>query len=166
MLFGVGAGAAVVEKGDGFLGSETTTISNTEVLYQRKRLEPTPFEVEGTYIDHTMVMQGKEVFRMAVTGCSHEISHLLQEHHLKTSDIKYFLLHQANLRIISGIQQCLEATPEQCPTTVQKYGNTSSASMAILFDELVKANKIQRGDLLVFSGFGAGFTTGSCIVRY
>ncbi len=166
VLFGDGAGAVVVEKGDGFLGSKMTTVSNTEVLYQRKRLESTPFEVEGTYIDHIMVMNGREVFRMAVSGCSSEISHLLQEHNLKTSDIKYFILHQANMRIINGIQQHLDAKPEQCPTTVQKYGNTSSASMVILFDELVRANKIQRGDLLVFSGFGAGFTTGSCIVRY
>jgi 3-oxoacyl-[acyl-carrier-protein] synthase-3 len=70
------------------------------------------------------------------------------------------------MRIITGIQQYLKAAPEQFPTTVQKYGNTSSASVAILLDELVKENKIQHGDLLVFSGFGAGFTTGSCILRY
>ena len=56
--------------------------------------------------------------------------------------------------------------PEQYPTTVQKYGNTSSASIAILLDELVRANKISRGDLLVMSGFGAGFTTGSLLMEY
>ena len=168
VLFGDGAGAAVVEKGDGFLGSKMTTISNTDVLYQRQRLEPTPFEdlSSEAYTNHTMVMQGREVFRMAVTGCSNEISHLLTEHGFSTSDVKYFILHQANMRIINGIQQYLKADPEQFPTTVQKYGNTSSASVAILLDETVRANKVQRGDLLVFSGFGAGFTTGSCILRY
>lgn len=168
VLFGDGAGAAVVSQGDGFLGSKMTTISNTDVLYQRRRLEDTPFEdlISGSYIDHSMVMMGKEVFRMAVTSCSNEISHLLNEHGLATTDIKYFLLHQANMRIINGIQQYLKADPEQFPTTVQKYGNTSSASVPILLDEVVSGHTLKRGDLLVFSGFGAGFTTGSCIIRY
>ena len=65
-----------------------------------------------------------------------------------------------------GIEQYLGGKPEQFPTTVQKYGNTSSASMAILLDELVRENRIERDDLLVMSGFGAGFTTGSCMLKY
>lgn len=168
VLFGDGAGAAVVVKGDGFLGSKMTTVCKTDVLYQRQRLEPTPFEIleSGAYVNHKMVMLGREVFRMAVTECSREIMELLKEQNLTTADVKYFILHQANMRIIQGIQQHIEAIPEQTPTTVQKYGNTSSASVAILLDELVRENRIERGDLLVFSGFGAGFTTGSCIIRY
>ena len=142
VLFGDGAGAAVVTDGGKYFGARTTTISNTEVLYQRNRLEPTPFEVEGVYLDHPMVMQGREVFRNAVSNCSSE------------------------MRIIKGIEQYLGGDPEQYPTTVQKYGNTSSASIAILLDELVRANKISRGDLLVMSGFGAGFTTGSLLMEY
>lgn len=166
VLFGDGAAAAVVEAGGEYYGAKETTISNTEVLYQRKRLEPTPFEVEGAYIDAPMVMQGREVFRMAVTYCSKEITDLLTETGHKVEDVKFFLLHQANMRIIKGIEQHVGGLPEQFPTTVQKYGNTSSASMAILLDELVRANRIERGDLLVMSGFGAGFTTGSCMFKY
>ena len=166
VLFGDGAGAAVVTDGGKYFGARTTTISNTEVLYQRNRLEPTPFEVEGVYLDHPMVMQGREVFRNAVSNCSSEISALLKDTNHQVSDIKYFLLHQANMRIIKGIEQYLGGDPEQYPTTVQKYGNTSSASIAILLDELVRANKISRGDLLVMSGFGAGFTTGSLLMEY
>ena len=113
-----------------------------------------------------MVMQGREVFRMAVTNCSKEISTLLEDTGYKIEDVKFFLLHQANMRIIKGIEQYLGGKPEQFPTTVQKYGNTSSASMAILLDELVRENRIERGDLLVMSGFGAGFTTGSCMLKY
>ena len=143
-----------------------TTISNTEVLYQRNRLEPTPFEVEGVYVDHPMVMLGREVFRMAVSNCSAEINHLLKSKGYQVSDVKYFILHQANMRIIKGIQQYLEGTDAQFPTTVQKYGNTSSASIPILLDELVKDNKIARGDLIVMSGFGSGFTTGSLLMKY
>ncbi len=166
VLFGDGAAAAIVEDSDGYLGARTTTVSNTEVLYQRNRLEPTPFEEEGIYVDHPMVMNGREVFRMAVSSCSKEISSLLEDTGHKVSDVKYFLLHQANLRIIKGIEQYLGGTPEQYPTTVQKYGNTSSASIPILLDELVRANKIDRGDLLVMSGFGSGFTTGSLLMKY
>ena len=166
VLFGDGAAAAVVEEGGEYLGGRVTTICNTEVLYQRRRLEPTPFEVEGVYIDQPMVMQGREVFRMAVTNCSKEISTLLEDTGYKIEDVKFFLLHQANMRIIKGIEQYLGGKPEQFPTTVQKYGNTSSASMAILLDELVRENRIERGDLLVMSGFGAGFTTGSCMLKY
>ena len=166
VLFGDGAGAAVVTEGGEYLGARMTTISNTEVLFQRNRLEPTPFEVEGVYVDHPMVMQGREVFRMAVSSCSKEISYLLEETGHKVSDVKYFLLHQANMRIIKGIEQYLGGTDEQYPTTVQKYGNTSSASIAILLDEQVRANAIDRGDLIVLSGFGSGFTTGSLLMKY
>jgi 3-oxoacyl-[acyl-carrier-protein] synthase-3 len=70
------------------------------------------------------------------------------------------------MRIIKGIQQYLEGADEQFPTTVQKYGNTSSASLPILLDELVRDNKIARGDLIVMSGFGSGFTTGSLLMKY
>ena len=166
VLFGDGAAAAIVEDSDGYMGARMTTTSNTEVLFQRKRLEPTPFEVEGKYLDNPMVMNGREVFRMAVSSCSSEISSLLNDAGYKVEDIKYFILHQANLRIIKGIEQYLGGIPEQYPTTVQKYGNTSSASIPILLDELVRANKIERGDLIVMSGFGSGFTTGSLLMRY
>lgn len=166
VLFGDGAAAAVVEAGSEYMGARMTTISNTEVLYQRNRLEPTPFEVEGVYVDHPMVMLGREVFRMAVSNCSAEINHLLKSKGYQVSDVKYFILHQANMRIIKGIQQYLEGADEQFPTTVQKYGNTSSASIPILLDELVRDNKIARGDLIVMSGFGSGFTTGSLLMKY
>ena len=168
VLFGDGAGAAVVTEGGEYKGAQFTTISMPDVLYQRQRLEPTPFEdlSSGAYINQTMVMQGREVFKMAVTCCSNEISKLLDIYGYKKEDVKYFVLHQANLRIINGIQQYLGADASQFPTTVEKYGNTSSASVPILLDELVKGNKIQRGDLIVMSGFGAGFTTGSLLMKY
>ena len=168
VLFGDGAGAAVVTDGGEYKGAQFTTISMPDVLYQRQRLEPTPFEdlSSGAYINQTMVMQGREVFKMAVTCCSNEISKLLDIYGYKKEDVKYFVLHQANLRIINGIQQYLGADASQFPTTVEKYGNTSSASVPILLDELVKGNKIQRGDVIVMSGFGAGFTTGSLLMKY
>ena len=155
-------------EGGEYKGAQFTTISMPDVLYQRQRLEPTPFEdlSSGAYINHTMVMQGREVFKMAVTCCSNEISKLLDIYGYKKEDVKYFVLHQANLRIINGIQQYLGADASQFPTTVEKYGNTSSASVPILLDELVKGNKIQRGDMIVMSGFGAGFTTGSLLMKY
>lgn len=165
VLFGDGAAAAIVKPGGIYMGARLTTISNSDMLYQRRRLESTPFEVEGAYIDHTMVMLGKEVFRMAVSSCSKEILDLLDDKGFQTSDVKYFLLHQANMRIIQGIKERMNGTDEQFPTTIQKYGNTSSASIAILLDELWQQGNIKKGDLIVMSGFGAGFTTGSLLMR-
>lgn len=80
-------------------------------------------------------------------------------------DIDYFVLHQANLRIIESIAKRLKADPGKFPTNVERVGNTSSASIPILLEEMKQAGKLKKGTKLVLSGFGAGLTYGACLLE-
>ncbi len=165
VLFGDGAGAVVVTEGEGMIGSRLTTVSKTDCLHYFRTLEPTPYitkEEEGK----PMYMNGREVFKTAVLSSSRDIKTLLDEAGLKPEDIKYYVLHQANMRIIEAICNHLGLDMSYFPHNVDRYGNTSSASVPILLDELNREGKLQKGDKLVFSAFGAGFTTGACIIEW
>ena len=165
VLFGDGAGAAVVTEGDELKAIRLTTSSLTEVLYYQRALEPTPYiNKEENY--EPLVMRGREVFKHAVTNSCRDIRKLLNQTGLEASDIKYFVLHQANHRIIESIRGFLGVEEERVPHNVERYGNISSAALPALLDELNREGKLQKGDKLVFSAFGAGFTTGACVIEW
>lgn len=165
VLFGDGAGAVVVTEGEGLIGSRLTTVSKTDCLHYVRRLEPTPYITKGE-LSGPMYMNGKEVFKTAVLSSSRDIKTLLDNAGLQPSDIKYYILHQANLRIIDAIANWLKLDMSHFPTNVERCGNTSSASVPMLLDELAREGKLQRGDKLLLSAFGAGFTTGACIIEW
>ena len=165
VLFGDGAGAVVVTEGDGLIGSRLTTVSKTDCLHYVRRLEPTPY-ITKDEPSGPMYMNGKEVFKTAVLSSSRDIKTLLDNAGLQPSDIKYYILHQANLRIIDAIANWLKLDMLHFPTNVERCGNTSSASVPMLLDELAREGKLQRGDKLLLSAFGAGFTTGACIIEW
>ena len=165
VLFGDGAGAAVVTEGDQMKAIRLTTSSLTEVLYYQRTLEPTPYISKDENFE-PLVMKGREVFKHAVTNSCRDIRKLLNETGLKPEDIRYYVLHQANRRIIDSIRGFLEVDEERVPHNVERYGNISSAALPALLDELNRAGKLQKGDMLVFSAFGAGFTTGACIIEW
>lgn len=165
VLFGDGAGAVVVTEGEGLIGSRLTTVSKTDCLHYVRRLEPTPY-ITKDEPSGPMYMNGKEVFKTAVLSSSRDIKTLLDNAGLQPSDIKYYILHQANLRIIDAIANWLKLDMSHFPTNVERCGNTSSASVPMLLDELSREGKLQRGDKLLLSAFGAGFTTGACIIEW
>lgn len=165
VLFGDGAGAVVVTQGDGLICSRLTTTSKIDCLHYVRRLEPTPYITKEEY-SAPMYMNGKEVFKTAVLSSSRDIKMLLDEAGLKPSDIKYYVLHQANLRIIEAIANWLKLDMSHFPTNVERCGNTSSASVPLLLDEMAREGKLQRGDKILMSAFGAGFTTGACILEW
>ena len=165
VLFGDGAGAAVVTEGDELKAIRLTTSSLTDVLYYQRKLEPTPYiDKEENY--EPLVMRGREVFKHAVTNSCRDIRKLLNQTGLEASDIKYYVLHQANHRIIESIRGFLGVEEEKVPHNVERYGNISSAALPALLDELNRAGKLHKGDKLVFSAFGAGFTTGACVIEW
>lgn len=165
VLFGDGAGAAVVTEGDEMKAIRLTTSSLTDVLYYQRALEPTPYiDKEENY--EPLVMKGREVFKHAVTSSCRDIRTLLNQTNLKPEDIKYYVLHQANRRIIDSIRNFLGVDESRVPHNVERYGNISSAALPALLDELNREGKLQKGDKLVFSAFGAGFTTGACIIEW
>jgi 3-oxoacyl-[acyl-carrier-protein] synthase-3 len=165
VLFGDGAGAAVVTEGDEMKAIRLTTSSLTEVLYYQRSLEPTPYITKEENFE-PLVMKGREVFKHAVTNSCRDIRKLLNQTGLDAKDIKYYVLHQANRRIIDSIRNFLEVEEERVPHNVERYGNISSAALPALLDELNRGGKLSKGDKLVFSAFGAGFTTGACIIEW
>lgn len=165
VLFGDGAGAVVVTEGDGLICSRLTTTSKVDCLHYVRRLEPTPYITKEEY-SGPMYMNGKEVFKTAVLSSSRDIKTLLDKAGLAPSDIKYYVLHQANMRIIEAIANWLKLDMSHFPTNVERCGNTSSASVPLLLDELARDGKLQKGDKILMSAFGAGFTTGACIIEW
>lgn len=165
VLFGDGAGAVVVTEGEGMICSRLTTTSKIDCLHYLRTLEPTPYITKEEY-SAPMYMNGKEVFKTAVLSSSRDIKVMLDEACLRPSDIKYYVLHQANMRIIEAIANWLKLDMSHFPTNVERCGNTSSASVPLLLDELARDGKLQKGDKILMSAFGAGFTTGACIIEW
>jgi len=162
VLFGDGAGAVVVTEGNAFKDVKLTMISDRDVLYYERGMETTPFEKE--YIKgQPLVMKGKELFRTAVSESAKDINALLKRNDLQADDIDWFMLHQANKRIIDGIRNIVGGLQEKYPTNIDKYGNTSSASIPILLDEMMADGKIKAGQKIVMSAFGAGFVSAACL---
>ena len=162
VLFGDGAGAVVLTEGNAFKDVKLTMISDRDVLYYERGMETTPFEAK--YIKgQPLVMKGKELFRTAVSESAKDVLTLLERNDLKSDQIDWFLLHQANKRIIDGIRTIVGGPEEKYPTIIQKYGNISSASIPILLDEMLADNLIHKGDKIVMSAFGAGFVSAACL---
>ncbi|MBP5547665.1 MAG: ketoacyl-ACP synthase III [Bacteroidales bacterium] len=165
VLFGDGASALMVTEGEGFKDFRLTGDTHTDVLYYKRSLETTPFDrVEEKTMP--LVMQGREVFKLAVRACIKDVDTVLEHNRLKGDDIDLYLLHQANLRIIDSIREHLEQPKEKFPTNLQNYGNTSSASIGILIDELSREGKLKDGMTLLLSAFGGGFVTGAALMKW
>ena len=165
VLFGDGAAAMVLTGGEGFRDFRVTGEAHTDVMYYKRSLEPTPFDrVEEK--TEPLVMEGREVFRIAVESCIRDVDCLLERNGLTGEDIDFYLLHQANMRIIENIRQHLGQPREKFPTNIQKYGNTSSASVGILIDELSRSGVLKEGSNVILSTFGGGFVTAAALLRW
>lgn len=165
ILFADGAGAVVLAPGDGFKSVQLSMTSNKDVLYYERCMEKTPFE-KNRKEGQPLVMRGREVFRMAVSQSTKDIKVALEKAGIKASDVTYYLMHQANKRIIESVRTLLNEPEEKFPTNIEKYGNTSSASIPILLDEMLADHRIKDGDLLVMSAFGAGFVSAACVMQW
>jgi 3-oxoacyl-[acyl-carrier-protein] synthase-3 len=112
------------------------------------------------------VMQGREVFRNATTRMPEAVQLALRSHGLTTDAIKVFIPHQANLRISEMVQRQLGLRDDQVYNNIQRYGNTTAASIPIALHEAVAEGRVVRGDLVVLAAFGSGFTWGSAAIRW
>ena len=111
-------------------------------------------------------MDGQAIFRFAVRKVPQLIEELLQKNSLQKEDIKYYILHQANERIVEAVAKRTGQSIEKFPMNVQEYGNTSSASVPILLDELCRDGRVKAGDRLVIAGFGGGLTWAASVVTW
>ena len=113
-----------------------------------------------------MRMKGKEVFKLAVRVMEEAARDILEQHHLRADQISLVIPHQANLRIIEAISQYLEIPMERFFVNVDRYGNTSAASIPIALDEARRSGRIKAGDVTLLVAFGAGLTYGSALIRW
>ena len=165
VLFGDGAGAAVLTEGDNIKGIKLSAASATDKLYQIRTLEPTPYITKEEQ-DISLQMKGQDVFKFAVKASTGDIRYLLDKLGMSASDVDHYLLHQANIRIIRSIEEFLGQSEEKFPTNVETHGNSSSASCPILLDECNRNGILKRGETLALSAFGAGFISGAVIMEW
>lgn len=165
VLFGDGAGAAVLTPGDKIKSVKLSAASATEKLWQYRTLQPTPYITKDEQ-DVPLQMKGQEVFKFAVTAASKDIKRALNDSGFSADDVDHYLLHQANIRIIQAIQNYLEQPMEKFPTNVENHGNSSSACCPILLDECNRKGLIKKGDKIAMSAFGAGFVSGAVVMEW
>jgi len=167
VLFGDGAGAAVVtgdlakryisetgadgKRGDALKAGETG-VGNFIVRREEK-------------LSYYMAMNGQEVFKFAVKKVPECISSVLAKAGASLDEIDYFLLHQANVRIIASVAKRLGVDMEKMPVNLDRYGNTSAASIAILLDETRREGKLTKGKKIILAGFGGGLTWGAAYME-
>ena len=111
-------------------------------------------------------MEGREVFRSATTKMPESVHQALALHGLSTADIKLLIAHQANLRISEMVQKQLGLRDDQVFNNIQRYGNTTAASIPIALHEALELGRLSGGDLLILTAFGSGFTWGSAAIRW
>jgi 3-oxoacyl-[acyl-carrier-protein] synthase-3 len=176
VLFGDGAGAAIlgpVEENGGGRGVLSTHIF-ADGRYAEKLWVDGPGLAHDPYVSvemleqglHRAVMEGREVFKFASVKMPESVAIALAANGLTPSDVKLLVPHQANLRIIEMVQKAAGLRDDQVYTNIQKYGNTTAASIPIALDEALAEGRLAKGDLLMLTAFGSGFTWGSAAIRW
>ncbi|HLL90379.1 MAG TPA: beta-ketoacyl-ACP synthase III [Tepidisphaeraceae bacterium] len=170
ILFGDGAGAVVLQRSDepgrGLIYSSLHADgSGWEMLHcrpgSRFPIEEGLIEERGQYLK----IKGREVYKFAVTRFEELIQDAMRKCELTADDVKLLVPHQVNQRIIDSAMEKLNLPPEKAFVNIDKYGNTSAASIPIALDEAVRAGKLTKGDVVVFVAFGAGLTWANAVVR-
>lgn len=172
ILFGDGAGAAVVEvtcESDGLLSTHIFSNGNCwNLLFQPGSGSRNPATVQRTIDDRLLYirMEGNEVFKHAVRAMEEAAIAALDSNSMTTSDVSLFIPHQANRRIIDAIAKRLCLPAEKVFVNLHNYGNTSSASIPIALDEANRSGQISKGSVILLDSFGGGFTYGSALLRW
>lgn len=165
ILFGDGAGACVVTAGDALKYIRVFSDAQIKPLFAEAGRGNNPF-LTGTSNAGFLQMQGQHVYKFAVKTIEEEINLALSALQLTPQDIDFFILHQANARIIEGARSRLKLPPEKFPMNIQKYGNMSAASIPVLLAEMAEDGRIKKGDTLMLLGFGAGMTAGTAVIEW
>jgi len=178
VLFGDGAGACVVTGSKAEKGLLASQLYSDGRLWQLLSLDAVPrrycpavnygpLPERGSSCDGSAFnMVGKDVFKYAVREMGDAVENLLNRQGIKADDIDLLIPHQANIRILKSLAERVNLSFEKVYTTIQKYGNSSAASLAIALDEANREGLLQQNDLLLFSVFGGGFTWGVMLWRW
>jgi 3-oxoacyl-[acyl-carrier-protein] synthase-3 len=172
VLFGDAGGAVILEldadPARGLLASRLVSDGQfAEKLYVPSGFKFRPYMTEGMVREgrHIPEMDGRYVFRAAVTKMPEVVHQVLAEAKLKLDDVKLLIAHQANLRINEAVQKSLGLPDDRVYNNIQRYANTTAATIPIAYDECRRAGRINKGDLVCFVGLGAGFHWGAALLR-
>ncbi|KAA6506157.1 ketoacyl-ACP synthase III [Helicobacter pylori] len=171
ILFGDGAGACVIGRTkrlkESILDVQISANGNfSDYLYTPRTLKPTPFNAKEEALEPFLCMKGNEVFKLAVKTLLKDVEMILEKNALKPEDVRLFIPHQANFRIIQAVREHLDFKDEQVVLTVHKYGNTSAASIPMAMGEAYEEGRLKKGDLMLLDAFGGGLTWGSALVYF
>lgn len=173
VLFGDGAGACVISRATSSDISRIIDVvidadgSQGDLLYQAAGGSRMPASHES--VDkhlHTVYMEGNKVYKNAIKSMYASSEEVLRRNHLSTTDVDWVVPHQANLRIIEGLADKMKVPMSKVIVNIEKYGNTSSATIPLAMDEAIRAKKIRRGDIILLTSFGAGLAWGSVLARF
>lgn len=173
ILFGDGAGAAVLEQVPAntpqrLLSSHLLSNGDLSDLFLipagGSNLEVTPDRYHQNL--HKIHMNGREIFKVAVRTLVDCAQRTLAKHRMTTADLDWFVPHQANIRIIEAVAERLGFPMDQVLINVDRYGNTSAATIPTVLDEAIRADRIQSGQTILFDAFGAGLTAGAILLRW
>ncbi|HNX38009.1 MAG TPA: beta-ketoacyl-ACP synthase III [Candidatus Cloacimonadota bacterium] len=173
VLFGDGAGAAIVSRAT---SSDISRIIDTiidadgsqgELLIQHAGGSRMPASHETVDKNlHTVYMEGNKIYKNAIKSMYASSTEVLRRNNLSTTDVDWVIPHQANLRIIEGLADKMKVPMNKVIVNIEKYGNTSSATIPLALDEAIRNKKVRRGDIILLTSFGAGLTWGSILARY
>jgi 3-oxoacyl-[acyl-carrier-protein] synthase III len=171
ILFGDGAGAAVISASDGERGILSTHLrsdgSLCELITVPAGGSRTPLsEQVVAERTHFIKMKGNETFKVAVRTLEEIARETLAANHLQVEDLDLYVPHQANMRILKAVMERLGLPLEKVMVNLEQYGNTSAASIPIALDEAVRAGRVQDGSLVMLGAFGAGLTWASALIRW
>ena len=167
VLFGDGAGCAIVEADDSreiYIDAGSDGAKGDVLTCEERHLNNLLVKDDSPM--QQVTMDGQEVFKFAVRMVPKSITKVLDQAGVDKEEVKYFVLHQANRRILELIAKRLKVDMDKIPMNLDHYGNTSSASIPILLDELNKNNLLEAGDKLILSGFGGGLTWGAVLLEW
>ncbi|HPF87899.1 MAG TPA: beta-ketoacyl-ACP synthase III [Candidatus Limiplasma sp.] len=165
VLFGDGAGAAVCEAGEGFKAVRLTARGTAEPLYGMADGGNCPFDDQIPQAK-PLQMNGQEIFKFAVTQSCKDIRHLLDRTGTPADTVDYYVLHQANRRILDAARNRLKQPAEKFPVNITTHGNAGSAGIPVLLSEMAEDGRLQTGQTLVLSAFGAGLTSGAALLQF
>lgn len=167
VLFGDGAGAAVVREDEAGIMSmvQGSDGARGSALVCHNRLVNNPFVKNSCELDYTK-MDGQAVYKFAVKTVPAAITEALDKAGISADQVKYFLLHQANIRIIEAVAKKMNQPIEKFPTNLQECGNISAGSVPILLDFVNQKGQLAKGDKIVLAGFGAGLTWGAAVLTW
>ncbi len=168
VLFADGAGAVILEATDHTDGLDGQGIHSTHLYANgnQRELLQTSGGVSSTGDTGHVVMQGREVFKYAVSYMADVVGEVLEHNKIDASQIDWLVPHQANIRIIESTAKKLGMSMDKVVVTVDHHGNTSAASIPLALNEAVTSNRIKRGDMLLLEAMGGGLTWGAALVRF